>query len=250
MQTQGSLFPEFEQPSITPIHSSRSRVRRQQPLTPMPIDLVQLRNEIRAIASPMQAQIDCLALRLDSLEISVQEWLEEINQILKAIQPYEYELVFDRPASRKLLKEALLKVQKQLIIICPNLTHFGMTDWVLHQLEVILNRDVQVKIGYGRLDDLKQGKTDDPFWYGALPRLRQLQHNYPENFQLKALGTHEKFLVCDDFALLGSHNLLTSGVCSSEREVGLRTTDPRIVRGLINRFQDARNLGEQDIASC
>jgi uncharacterized protein YjbI with pentapeptide repeats len=76
--------------------------------------------------------------------------------------------------------------------------------------------------------------------YNALPDLRQLERDYPGFFSLKLLGTHEKFLVCDStFAMLGSHNMLTSNVQSTEREVGIRTTDPYIIQGLIDRFDAA-----------
>ncbi|MBR8833365.1 MAG: hypothetical protein DSM106950_04800 [Stigonema ocellatum SAG 48.90 = DSM 106950] len=63
---------------------------------------------------------------------------------------------------------------------------------------------------------------------------------------MKLLGTHEKFLVCDrSWAMLGSHNFLTSGDSGSEREVGLRTNDPRIIEELISRFERAKNLEEE-----
>jgi len=213
----------------------------------MAIDLVQLRNEIRAIAAPMQTQINYLASRLDNIETEVQSSYAQINQLLRTIQPYEYELIFDRAGSCSVMSEALKTAQQQVIIVCPWLTHYGVQEWVSQQLERLLSRNVRVKIGWGRLEDLEQGKTDNSFWYGALPKLRQLQHNYPEMLQLKALGTHEKYLVCDrQFAMLGSHNVLTSGVSSTEREVGLRTTDSRIIQGLINRFQNARNLEAKD----
>ncbi|MBD0314746.1 MAG: hypothetical protein ICV86_18455, partial [Microcoleus sp. T3-bin5] len=63
---------------------------------------------------------------------------------------------------------------------------------------------------------------------------------YSDRFKLKLLGTHEKFLVSDNrFAMLGSHNFLTSGVSKREREIGLRTNDSRIIEGLIERFDSA-----------
>lgn len=63
--------------------------------------------------------------------------------------------------------------------------------------------------------------------YRSLPKLQALESQYPQLFQLKLLGTHEKFLVCDDsFAMLGSHNLLTSNTSSTEREIGLLTDAP------------------------
>ncbi|MBD1889317.1 phospholipase D-like domain-containing protein [Coleofasciculus sp. FACHB-SPT9] len=79
-----------------------------------------------------------------------------------------------------------------------------------------------------------------------MPKLENLEQKYPDRFQLKLLGTHEKFIVCDrSWTVLGSHNFLTSGTKSTEREVGLRTNDPRIIRDLIKRFDTAKNLEKQ-----
>jgi phosphatidylserine/phosphatidylglycerophosphate/cardiolipin synthase-like enzyme len=228
MHVQLSLFPEFEQPSPNPRHRQPAPTRRHP--TPTPINLAQLRKEIQAIATPM-------------IETAVRDSYAQINRLLHSIHPYEYELIYDRTGSRSVLTEALKTAQQQLILVCPWPTTAGMTNSVFSQLEYLLEKGVCVKIGWGRLDDLPQGKTDRNFWYGALPQLRQLQRNYPENFQLKALGTHEKYLVCDrKFAMLISHNFLTSGVRSAEREIGLRTTDPRLIQDLINRFDSAENL--------
>jgi phosphatidylserine/phosphatidylglycerophosphate/cardiolipin synthase-like enzyme len=75
--------------------------------------------------------------------------------------------------------------------------------------------------------------------YNALVDLRQLEAEYPNRFKLKLIGTHEKFLICDrSFALLGSHNLLASGIQSAEREVGVRMSDPQVIQGLLTRFND------------
>ena len=58
-----------------------------------------------------------------------------------------------------------------------------------------------------------------------------------QNLTLKVLGTHEKFLVCDrKFAMLGSHNYLTSHTNSSERELGLKTDSPELIDKLIELF--------------
>jgi phosphatidylserine/phosphatidylglycerophosphate/cardiolipin synthase-like enzyme len=58
--------------------------------------------------------------------------------------------------------------------------------------------------------------------------------------KLKILGTHEKFLVCDrQFAMLGSHNYLTSDTKSSEREIGLKTDSPELIDKLIEIFDRA-----------
>ncbi len=47
------------------------------------------------------------------------------------------------------------------------------------------------------------------------------------------------------WTMLGSQNFLTSGTKSPEREVGLRTNDPRIITDLIKRFDTAKDLENQ-----
>jgi phosphatidylserine/phosphatidylglycerophosphate/cardiolipin synthase-like enzyme len=73
--------------------------------------------------------------------------------------------------------------------------------------------------------------------YNAIPWIYQLQTEYPDLLNLKVLGTHEKFLVCDrQFVMLGSHNYLTSNTSSSEREVGIKTDSPELIDKLIKLF--------------
>ena len=42
--------------------------------------------------------------------------------------------------------------------------------------------------------------------------------------------------------MLGSHNFLTFGAFNSERDLGLKTNDPRIIADLIERFESAKDL--------
>ncbi len=82
-----------------------------------------------------------------------------------------------------------------------------------------MNRNCHIDIGWGH--ERLRGRLG---WrYNALKDLRQLERDYFDHFRLKLLRTHEKFLVCDrTFAMLGSHNMLTSNAQSAEREVGIR----------------------------
>lgn len=113
-----------------------------------------------------------------------------------------------------------------------------------------------IDIGWGNLYDLNQKsirnssgsirnrlKNSDHSWsYSALDIIESLETNYPDKFKLKLLGTHEKYLVCDrSWAVLGSHNFLSSGDRSQERELGLWTNDQRIIAELIQRFDKAKN---------
>ena len=151
---------------------------------------------------------------------------------------YEDRLVFNRRESRKVLSDALENVQKRLILVCPWLTSWA-TAVVIEKCEELIKRGVRIDIGWGRLEDLARDQIDT-FWYGALPKLRQLQNEHPEFLHLKELGTHEKFLVCDNkFAMLGSHNFLTSQESSPEFEVGILIEDTNTIQNLINRFDES-----------
>ena len=152
---------------------------------------------------------------------------------------YEDRLVFDRPQSRKVLSDALEKVQKRLILVCPWLTSWA-TAVVIEKCEELINRGVRIDIGWGKLEDLARDRIDTRFWYGALPKLRELENKHPGYLKLKELGTHEKFLVCDNnFAMLGSHNFLTSKESSPEFEVGILIEDTNTIQKLINRFDES-----------
>ena len=96
---------------------------------------------------------------------------------------------------------------------------------------------VTIEIGYGKLSDLEKGQLTG-FFYNTLKQATSLANKYP-NLKLKLIGTHEKYLVCDrSFAMLGSHNFLTSGV-GEEREIGMRTTDLNLIEKLIERYEQA-----------
>ena len=78
------------------------------------------------------------------------------------------------------------------------------------------------------------------FWkYNALSELEKLERCFSSQLKLKILGTHDKFLVCDQkFPIVTSHNMLTSNVNSEMKEVGLRTDDLLIIAALIERFEN------------
>jgi phosphatidylserine/phosphatidylglycerophosphate/cardiolipin synthase-like enzyme len=160
-----------------------------------------------------------------------------IREITDRSPKYEYELVLGREQSRQALLEALASVESRLILVCPWLCHHGFDLEVQHQLENLLIKGVTIEIGYGKLSDIEKGKLTGLF-YNTLKQAIFLADKYP-NFQLKLIGTHEKYLICDrSFAMLGSHNFLTSGV-GEEREIGMRTTDPDLIEQLIERYEQA-----------
>ncbi len=201
--------------------------------------------------------------------------LTSLIKTFRKSQPnYSYDLVLDRPDSRKLLVEALNNCTKRLILVCPWLCHHSIQSDILKKLKVFLRKGGCIDIGWGNWNDIslrdvklcrgsetrqqlltavsKQGSN----WkYDVLESLEELEQEYPNQFKLKLLGTHEKYLVWansnNSWAMMGSHNFLTSsainyddGTPSRERELGLKTNDPHIVSQLIERFDIARNWEE------
>ncbi|MEB3279629.1 MAG: pentapeptide repeat-containing protein [Lyngbya sp.] len=162
------------------------------------------------------------------------------------LSPPKSELVFDRSGSRSVLLEALETAEERLIIVCPWLNCNSINDNLLQKMRDCLNRNCQIDIGWGYLGD--RSKIGKGWRYNALGDLQQLEQEYPDLFRLKLLGTHEKYIVCDfSFAMVGSHNVLTSGVQSAEREVGIKTTDFQIIQGLINRFDESEETEKSEI---
>jgi WD40 repeat protein len=183
---------------------------------------------------------DNLAIFLNQLKGTFNDGLNEIMQSIENTHFHEYELVLDRRGSREILADALDKTQKSLIIVCPWLTAWGVTEHELEKFKELLEKGVSISIGWGRAADLKSPKKLNSLWYSALPQLFELERIYPLTFNLKAIGTHEKFLVCDEeFAVLGSHNILTSSKEIGDREIGIFTNSHQIIEDLINRFEEA-----------
>ncbi|WP_289501230.1 pentapeptide repeat-containing protein [Gloeocapsopsis sp. IPPAS B-1203] len=169
---------------------------------------------------------------------------QESQQQSTQVQLSQYQLVFDRAGSRAVLLEALEQAQERLIIVCPWLNRNSIDADLIQRFRDCLDRSCRIEIGWGHLSD--RSRIGIGWRYNALPDLRQMEQDYPGLFRLKLLGTHEKFLVCDSaFAMLGSHNLLTSSASNAEREVGICTTDIHIIQGLINRFDGAKVYSAQ-----
>ncbi|PSB55106.1 phospholipase D-like domain-containing protein [Chamaesiphon polymorphus] len=175
---------------------------------------------------------------------SISEQFEIIKQVLP--QSYYYDLICGRKESRAIFLAALQSAKKRLILVCPWLTDFAVTQDVRDLIKAALERGVSIEIGWGHLKDVdndraqlsKEELLKSSDWaYNAVPWLYKLKLEYDQLLQLKILGTHEKFLVCDrQFAMVGSHNYMTSNISSSEREVGIKTDSPELIEKLIQLF--------------
>ena len=174
----------------------------------------------------------------------------------------EYKLVYDRDNSREVLMQALEQAEERLIIVCPWLTNKGINQSIIDSFKKLLKSNTCIDIGWGYRGDIIdvnqlefsenyfRKKIINDWKYNALNKLEDLEKQFSGKFRLKLLGTHEKYLVCDNkFAMLGSHNLLTSSENNQEREVGILTTDIDIIQGLNDRFDNAESLGKPEDVS-
>lgn len=200
-----------------------------------------------------QAQLQHLP---EQINTAIQDWATAINRQLRHLPNYTYELVADRFGGREVLTQALAETTQELIIVSPWLSQQGIDRPFLQALRRLLTQGVQVHIGWGDVQDLKNQELsrnknnqwrDGPgrfSWkYNALGDLEQLEREFPQHLHLKFIGTREHYLVSDDrFALVGSHALL--GGSGASREVSLKTTDPRLIQDLRKRFQRAANLDD------
>ena len=203
------------------------------------------------------------------IEQYFEKYVSEINQLFSTIAPdYNNEIIFDRESSRKVLIETLQTAEKRLILVCPWLSS-GIDNELISLCKSFIKRGGILEIGWGNLRDVEQLKQNkrlsdsalivrqdlkeffksknDKWRYSSLPKLEELERKYPHQFKIKLIGTHEKYLVSDRaFAMLGSHNFLTS-IKSEEREVGIKTNDPKIISDLIERFEKAQNLEGEEV---
>ncbi|NJP11981.1 MAG: tetratricopeptide repeat protein [Leptolyngbyaceae cyanobacterium RU_5_1] len=176
--------------------------------------------------------------------------------------------------SRTILEQSLESAQARLIVVFPFPSPAILDNQMIQKFQQFLDRKGCLDIGWGYLGDMRTGKaipgsvaegftngaivsrensrsprsidrrrainsTEQGFLYTTLNQLTKLKKQYPEQFRFKVLGTSENFLVCDRaFAILGVQSMATASVVFPEAAVGLRTTDPTVIQGLVDRFDN------------
>ncbi|MGA9378162.1 MAG: tetratricopeptide repeat protein, partial [Phormidium sp.] len=214
--------------------------------------------------------IEVLQLHMDQLELvisnvsnseSAAKQIIELNEYLERVNPqYQYKLLFNRYESHQIVKKALNQTKKQLIMVCPWLNSCVVQPLIKDFQKILEIGYVYVGYGYqGDINDLKRtgikvthlnllqaAEKEGKAWkYDAIKHIKHLLKL--DKFKLRLALTHAKFLICDDeFAMFGSHNFLTSGPNKNERELGLFTTDQRIINQLIADFENADNVEEEN----
>ena len=187
---------------------------------------------------------------------------EFYGEVLAATQP-KNQIVRGRAASRVVLIDALTYANELVIIDTPWLSKRSVDDELLLRMTALLERGCRLYIGWGYSRDIRglhpDGKiihvsqsgqcfidvtADKVGNYSAFPELDKLRARYPDQMELKLLGTHEKYVICDrQFALLGSHNVLSSlDTLFAPRETGWKTSDQSLIEEQIEDFMNAPDL--------
>jgi|GEM_PF-5365165 len=177
------------------------------------------------------------------IEAALSQHLERIEAALGALQHRaDYSLLKGYGANRAALLSAIDQVENRLTMACPCLTDSPIDDEIIAKLDHLLADGKQIEIGWGLMRGI-QPSNSEGLLFSALPKLRELQHAYPNQLTLKLISTHEKFLVCDHrVVLVGSHHFLASSNPCPDHELGLQTTDPAIVHNLLQYFDKAPEL--------
>jgi phosphatidylserine/phosphatidylglycerophosphate/cardiolipin synthase-like enzyme len=189
-----------------------------------------------------------------NIEQSINQSISKQFEVIKRILPkqYSYDLVCGRSESRNIFIDALKQSKKSLFLVCPWITNYAINSTIKQQIESALRRGVSINVGWGHLNDvennisqlsknglLKSVKARKWDGYSAVDWLYDLHNKYPNLMTIKILGTHEKFLVCDEkFAMLGSHNFMSSGSSSNERELGMKTNSIEFIHDLIELYNN------------
>jgi tetratricopeptide (TPR) repeat protein len=185
---------------------------------------------------------------------SATEWMVDIPVTPKA-NGESYKL-----SGQAALEQAIDQTQRRLLLIWPWSRAVTIDEDLLKRFTRLLERGCDLEIGWCHRGDQVGGRL---IWRisqrwstessqltqlkSALNALLPLREHYPEQFRFKIIGTAENFLVCDNstaaapnnsFAILGVQSLATQSVTFPEVEVKLRSADPHVVQGLIQRFRD------------
>ena len=184
---------------------------------------------------------------------NLEHWLIELNSKIKLKSP-DTTLVVGRKGSKRILNEALQVCRNQLILVCPWLCKKVVNSEMMDKMQLLLQKNVTISIGWGypenkapiwKIRNQSITRNDmvaksDSWKYNAISSLENFEKDYPNQFKLtQPRGTHEKYLVCDrQFAMITSHNFLTSDDSSPVLEVGIRTSETHIMEELVKLFEN------------
>jgi hypothetical protein len=146
-------------------------------------------------------------------------WLRRFNGLRDAVARAESAVVPVKDAEhRDLLVRAIANASNRLLIESHRVTAHGLSEFVCASLVGAAQRKVEVRLRYGTGTDI------DPTTHQRLADLRDA------GISIAASDTHAKVLVCDEWAVVSSHNFLSVDPSArSAHELGLRVHAPALV---------------------
>jgi hypothetical protein len=152
-----------------------------------------------------QAEDDESRAILEQQIVEQQRQIELLKSQLNSVPMRWLEMYEHRP----LLEDALQKSQQRLLIISPWIRANSIDKKFLQKFENLLQRGVQVFIGYGLGKDDNDKKYQNDIQ--AEQKIQKLAQQYQKNFKFQRLGdTHAKILISDTkFAVTTSFNWLS-----------------------------------------
>ncbi|MEM7062731.1 MAG: hypothetical protein AAF572_06165 [Cyanobacteria bacterium P01_B01_bin.77] len=197
--------------------------------------------------------------------------LEAVSETLEPLQATmadsttDWLLDFDTPGgmsnSRQALEQLLSQTRERLVLVWPWADSVTLDNSLLLQFRQLLGRNCRLDMGWCHQGEhrehpllrnisqrWRENSTQHQQLKQALNQLLPLKQEYPDLFSFKILGTTENFAVCDaKCALVGMQALPTQTSLFPTVKLKLRTTDPAVIRPLIQRFEnpaiDADNAG-------
>lgn len=145
-------------------------------------------------------------------------------------------------AHREELIRQLRRSRRRLIILSGWVSEYAFDTELKREFQRALKRGVEIRIGWGCQTN-KEAACDIWKPNEAETWLRELERKFKGRLMTHRFRNHAKLLVCDDEAILGSHNWL-SNVSSPNEELSLATNDPQVIEELLSkiapRFKQSR----------
>lgn len=178
----------------------------------------------RSSVQPFVARVGFIESKIEEKEIAVDEAtshqeIQELKKQIEALKAERAKVEVDLNAivvrhlevheHRPLFMRSLENAQSRLLIVSPWITDRVLNNLRLQKLRALVDRGVEVFIGYGIGDDNNQRPGKDK-GEQAIKFLNDLARRKP-NFHFKEFGdTHAKILLVDDnYAVIGSFNWLS-----------------------------------------
>lgn len=155
------------------------------------------------VSTTQSSDVEELQRRLAAAEEREREMRAALASIsVRQVQVYEHRGYLDR---------ALAEARQRVMLISPWVRDEVLDDELTVRLRKVVERGVELWIGYGINNDGQSRRKKDVIDSEALRRLQTLERDFPGQVRLKRLGdTHAKVLICDSkFSILTSFNWLS-----------------------------------------